>query len=1047
MKQLFSSLRFRILAAVMILMFVAVAILIINTYFKLRNDIIMKNEEAFKSFSTIFDTEKELLIKKYAMSLDVLLENQLITEAFARRDREVLASLITQLYNTRLKHLYKIDQFQFHTPPAVSFYRAHIPEKYGDNLESFRKTVLKANETKSTVAGIEAGRGGLGLRVVKPVWYNFDAVGTVELGGDIDSLLQTTKDCTGINYSIGIFKNVLENARFLEDSSTWMPYKDMLVYNFSEDTVRELMVSGQFENRNIISLNGRSYMTKKVPLYDYSSEQIGYLLIARDTTKDLSLMNAELIKQSIIIAAYGIIAVILLSSFLIKLIFRPLEQISKHLSTAEISLSSPPSVLEVNNNNELSLLADAYNSLNTRLYNNLLQIDDQIKQIQHINFTLEDKVKTRTSELEESNEKLNKALENYKTINEAKSEFLADMSHEIRTPMNAIIGLSYLAMQTGLNAKQYEYISKINSSANMMLEIINDILDFSKIEAGRLELDSINFSILDVITKVKDILEIQAEKKKIAFNIVIDEKVPNFVKGDPLRLSQVLNNLGANAVKYTEEGNVTISVDPIESNMAYTTLKFTVKDTGIGIPQDKIGSLFTSYNQVSSKVSRKYGGSGLGLNITKKILDKMGGSIFVESIPDKGSVFWFTVRFKNVDITKTEDFSEKAKLLKGKRILVAEKDPEQPSSVSAIFRRFLADVVCADNHISLIKILGSNADNNNRIKFDLIVFEQVLNDTHLVSFLDSIKESMPNAVFPEIIYISNDAIDTDSDFKITLIEKPATPNILFKTSLNLLTGINSDEIKEIDITADASSAKVLIVDDNRINRDVAGEFMKLLGAEFMTAENGLEAVRMAEKEEFDIIFMDIMMPQLDGYAASKLIRENGKNTATPIYAMTASVIDEDSLKRKSALITGSVSKPYKLNEISKAISESKLLKSKADRTIPVDLSGNIDFETGISNFGGNIVLYKKAACEFVAVFNNRENIKSTIMTDDYDALKSSLLTIRDYAENLSMHSLLNSVRQAYEKLSTSSPMDTGKELVHVKEELIRAVDIIRNHFS
>ncbi len=1047
MKKLFNGLRFRILAAVMIVMFFAVAILIFSTYVKLKNDIIKKNEESLKLFSIIFESEKDLLIKKYSMALDVLLENPLVTEAFARRDRNTLADLVTPIYNTRLKHLYNIEQFQFHLPPAVSFYRAHIPNNYGDNLEAFRKTVIRANETKSTVSGIEVGRGGLGLRVVKPVWYNFDSVGTVEFGGNVESILETTRACTGINYGIGVFKSVLTNARFLDDPTKWMQYDDMFVYGFSEDIVRKLTISGDIENRDIIHDGGRYYITRKLPLYDFSSEQIGYLVVVRDTTKDVAGMRSELLRQGSIIAAYGFFAVIIMSSFLIRLIFRPLEMITNHLSENEITLDKEPAELVVSDNAELSVLTGAYNTLNKKLYNNLKQIDEQMKEIQSINSTLEENVKKRTQELETTNEKLEKALENYKNINEAKSEFLADMSHEIRTPMNAIIGLSYLAMQTQLNAKQYGYLNKIHTSANMMLEIINDILDFSKIEAGRLELENVNFSLYDLMKKIEDILEVQAEKKKITFDVDISEDTPRFVKGDPLRLSQVLNNLGANAVKYTETGGVTLSVESVESNMAYTTLKFTVKDTGIGIPKEKLNLLFTSYGQISSKMARKYGGSGLGLNITKKILDKMGGTIFVESVPDKGSTFWFTIKLKNVDITKVEDFSEKTKLLKGKRVLVGEKYSNEPGSISSIYREFMANVTSADSQVSMLKILSSNIQKDS-VDFDLIVVEHVMNDVCMLSAVESLRQIAGEIKLPPVIFISNEDTPPMDGINLIKLMKPADPGTLFNATIRLITGKDYKDEINISVNADTSGAGILIVDDNSLNREVAADFMEILGLTADYAENGLEAVRMAEKKVYDVIFMDIMMPNLDGYAASKMIRQSGLNTDTPIYAMTASVIDEDNMKLKSSMISGSISKPFKLNEITKAITDSVMIKNfDAGSPLLHDVSGHVDFQTGIANFGGNMLLYKKAVSDFIQFCGDTETLLANMIQSDPDNIRSFLLQMQSFSENLALTPLADIAGTIYRKMSTNSPADINKEYANLKETLKKTVSILNRNIT
>lgn len=587
MNSLFSSLRYRILAFTALLMSVAVFILIFSTYSKLRSDIISKNEEAFNMFGKIFETEQETMIRQFSLGLDTLTDNQTLVERFARRDREGLAKLVDNIYDTRLKHLYEIDQFQFHIPPAISFYRVHSKENYGDNLEAFRKTVVKANQQKTMVAGIEMGRSGLGLRVVKPVWYNFDSVGTVEFGGSIENILRTTKTCTDIEYATAVYKKTAEQVKFFQDSSSWLRHNDLLVYDFSSDETRKIVESGLMEKEDITRFDGKFYMTHKMPLYNYSAEQIGWLFLVKDTSKEVTQMYSALTKQAAAIIAYGLFALALVSGFMIKVIFRPIENIADHVTSNEITIENEPKLLSFNENTEITVLAEAFNKLSMKLYSNLWEQSRQIHAIEDINKNLENTINNRTKQLEDANQRLESALDNYRYINDAKTEFLTDMSHEIRTPMNAIIGLSYLALQTGLNSKQYEYVSKIHSSATLLMEIINDILDYSKIEAGKLELENISFNIIDLLKSIKDILEVQAEKKKIILKLDISKDVPAYVKGDPTRIMQVLSNIGSNAVKFTDKGSVVISVDCTESNMAYSTIRFTVKDTGIGILQTK----------------------------------------------------------------------------------------------------------------------------------------------------------------------------------------------------------------------------------------------------------------------------------------------------------------------------------------------------------------------------------------------------------------------------------------------------------------------------
>ena len=289
------------------------------------------------------------------------------------------------------------------------------------------------------------------------------------------------------------------------------------------------------------------------------------------------------------------------------------------------------------------------------------------------------------------------------------------------------------------------------------------------------------------------------------------------------------------------------------------------------------------------------------------------------------------------------------------------------------------------------------------------MIEQSINDTGLLSAVKSLTESVQGIKLPPMIYISNEESDVAPPTECIRLMKPADPNTLFNATVKLITGNENISSEKIETIGDPSAVRVLMVDDNALNRDVAANFMELIGINADFAENGFEAVRMAEKNVYDVIFMDVMMPELDGYKASRMIRENGLNTDTPIYAMTASVIDEDNLRLKSSLITGSISKPFKLPEMTKAITESLVLKNKNNcSAMTHDITGYVDFETGISNFGGNKLLYKKAVHDFIDHCGNPDNLIKHVMQQDTDAMRAFILSMQSFAENLALVPLLTS---------------------------------------
>lgn len=1035
-----NSLRFKIIATVMVVMFLAVSTLIYNTYTKLKTDIITNNEEAFGTFYHIFTSEKELEINKYSMALDALLDNPHVTIAFAARDKKSLAALTDRIYKTKLKPLYGIEQFQFHIPPATSFYRVHMPAKSGDDLSAFRKTVVKANRYKSMVAGIETGRGGLGLRVVKPVWNNFDYAGTVEFGGNIDNMLRSAKESTGIDYAIGIKQSNLSRARFAMNKQGWLKHGNMMIYNFSDETITRIIKNDVAKTPDhIFRYKGKFYITSVMSIYDFSSAQIGSIFLLKDITTEMAAMHNELIKQGVITVLFGILSVFVISLVLFRMIFQPLRRITNHIKANEITVDSEPKLIETHGDkSEISNLARTFNTMSQHMHKYLLQIKDQMELINASNQTLEDNVKERTQELELANAKLNKALENYKSVNEAKSEFLADMSHEIRSPMNSVLGLSYLAMQTGLSEKQYEYVNKINKSASLVLEIINDILDFSKIEAGKLELENVCFSLPETISAVKDILEIQAEKKNIIFTLHMADNLPGYIKGDPLRLTQVLNNLGANAVKFTDKGTVDMYVDIIDSNMSYTTLKFTVKDTGIGIQHDRIGNLFESYVQASSDTSRKYGGSGLGLSITKKILDKMGGSIFVESQPGKGSTFWFTLHMKNADITNTEEFAEKGKQLKGKRILVAEKYYSDPGSISAIYRQLMADVVSVDTRIDLLKVLSSNVSKNNRLGFDLIILESLMDCESPIAGVESLSQSVEGLVLPNIISFSGKSQNDEINGLITSLEKPVSAATLLRTTSTIL-NITGD-LETSDAIIKGARCRFLVADDNSLSREVAGGLLSMLGVECSYASNGYDAVRKAEKEVFDIILLDDKMPDMTGVNTAKIIRQTDKCSKSDIYIMSAKNHAEQDAEPFDININGHVSKPLSIPDLSVIISKSKKDETSGERILSERSEGHIDTDKGLLNFGGNTELYKKALTDMLEYIDS----VSGSLTEKTDLAPHGEVVqrVRDFAENLAMPKLMMLSETVLKNSASDDATYCDASIILFTEELANIRDIL-----
>jgi len=1032
------GLKLKILTLILILISSAAIMLIYRTYSKLLNDIYIKNSEVFQTFTNSFHSEKDTIIKKYSMSLDILLENRAIVLSFKNRDREKLRAQVLDLYNGRLKHVYDIEQFQFHVPPATSFFRAHAPDQFGDDLSLFRKTVVEANRDKNMVAGLEVGRAGLGLRVVKPVWLNYDFLGTVEFGGNIENLLATPAHSTEVDYAVGVFIEALQRSKSFIKEKNRYSYKNMYLYNYSSNVIKSLITSGKFDNeREIIPFGDKYYMVKNIPLKDFSTDLIGYLLVSKDTTADVVSMHSELLNQAVLIASFALMAILLISFALIKLIFDPLERITNHITSVMPDHEIPKNPIVINDNSEISMLANAYNVLNSKLTESFDKINIQINEIQNINTSLEKRVQERTTQLEATNSRLKNAMAEIRMSNEAKSDFLASMSHEIRTPMNAVLGLSYLMMQTELTSKQYDYISKIRNSANLLLEIINDVLDFSKIEAGKLELEHSPFNLKEIIAKLVDMLEVSVSKKNVSLILNMDNAIPEYLFGDPLRITQVLNNLGTNAAKFTNEGYINFTAKLLTQNETYAKIKIIVADTGIGIPAANIPTLFDSFTQVKRKEQKKHVGSGLGLSISKKILDAMNSDISVQSIEGEGSTFTFTLTLEIADKNDLEYVKENEQKFEGKRILICERKEERLHDITSFFRENLADVLAVSNQTELLKHLRNNIDSNGTIQFDLIVMDTcTINENTLMSLNEMVSKEKQSFCPPIIILSDENSGCADITSKMTNLRIFIIPCDIFQERIPALANdlLTFDNVTRPDIEyfkrskVNNSGIKVLIVDDNDLNLQVITEFADILGLSYKTAKNGYEAVKALENEEFDIVFMDIIMPEMDGITATNLIRKSSKYGDVPIYALSASTMQADIEKCRKAGMNGHIAKPVKIHDITLAIkdcSNKQTLNTNSeaaqDNTLVPESDEVLNTDAAISYLNGSKSLYyniiKKYYKEYAGLNAKADGI---IFSNTPDKIKNFFHTIKGVARTIGADKL-SDASEKLEQIAINNP--------------------------